>query len=965
MKNTEDVLIILMKRIPAEIVLKRRLLYNSFSQQEFVKIASLYMTQYSETEIANLYDYLLDYVTEEFNRVAFRFSDRREINIFDMIVSIARNLLILSNNQVLCRYYKLMEWRNLTVNLSEDMFTCAFLAIEDGKTENRREDFFWDATVGHNNQMINRLMERKIAENHFHLWASAPYFNLLWAMMMNQVEDSYYKELFAMIDERKMHVNYNFDVRYHEMSAEMQYLQAMLIRAYLYAWLTDEKIELGTYKITWDELEESVDLTVRKDFETCMITVYNIGKVKGRIGEQADFAELLSDMNMSGSIGKRCIHEICGITLEEVEDFRDKYLPVKSTDTISLWEMIRVILRERSILLREAEMLMESACFEALWWKKTFYSVRGILSSQENLGTGKWEIQSVVTWLREENEGDYVQHQIHCRRGDSLETELLYCGERWFLYQMFRKIGQDSKSYREQYNWFYAYLIIKEQFRSEVMQTNDKIGLMNFERYYKRKNKFSLGIKGDMLAGLALKGTLKNQNIKYLEARIAPGGTAQENREYIRMLDEMITKEEKKRCYYVFHFKKEKDTTPVIEMDNLCRHYAKRQKLHREACALAAFRERYPLLAQRVLGIDACSYEIGCRPEVFAQAFRYLKNHTVEINAGGILSSIPQLKVTYHVGEDYLDMADGLRAIDEAIHFLGLDCGDRLGHALVLGTDAKQWYHNKNYHIILSKQDYLDNIVWMYGRLIEFKVSDMENLLHYLEAEFEYYFKEIYGNSIKTHGSDYTIFSYYYAQKLRGDDPECYREGRYVRPLLIFEEYDHYAVNHTVGEKKDYRKIPEAVWINHLYHYSGEVKQKGSGMIQKEVPFFWVKGIEELQNRMQWQVAMHGISVEVNPSSNVKIGGYQKYENLPIVRLYNHDLVTDQAKQQECAQISVSINTDDQGIFATSLENEYGLMACALELCCDEENNQVYDRIMIYKWLDKVREFGIMQVFKD
>lgn len=32
-----------------------------------------------------------------------------------------------------------------------------------------------------------------------------------------------------------------------------------------------------------------------------------------------------------------------------------------------------------------------------------------------------------------------------------------------------------------------------------------------------------------------------------------------------------------------------------------------------------------------MVGIDAANSEIYCRPEVFAQAFRFLKNHNVKI----------------------------------------------------------------------------------------------------------------------------------------------------------------------------------------------------------------------------------------------------------------------------------------------------------------------------------------------
>lgn len=84
--------------------------------------------------------------------------------------------------------------------------------------------------------------------------------------------------------------------------------------------------------------------------------------------------------------------------------------------------------------------------------------------------------------------------------------------------------------------------------------------------------------------------------------------------------------------------------------------------------------------------------EIGCRPEVFGWVFRVLKN-TTEAEVNPLYGErLPQLKITYHVGEDFLDVADGLRAIDEAIRFLQLDYGDRLGHALALGVDVRKWY---------------------------------------------------------------------------------------------------------------------------------------------------------------------------------------------------------------------------------------------------------------------------------
>lgn len=62
--------------------------------------------------------------------------------------------------------------------------------------------------------------------------------------------------------------------------------------------------------------------------------------------------------------------------------------------------------------------------------------------------------------------------------------------------------------------------------------------------------------------------------------------------------------------------------------------------------------------------------------------------------------------------------------------------------------------------------------------------------------------------------------------------------------------------------------------------------------------------------------------------------------------------------------LSVSINTDDQGVFDTLLENEYALMTLALKKAIGEENHLLYDLEDIYEWIDYVRRMGIEQTFR-
>ena len=65
---------------------------------------------------------------------------------------------------------------------------------------------------------------------------------------------------------------------------------------------------------------------------------------------------------------------------------------------------------------------------------------------------------------------------------------------------------------------------------------------------------------------------------------------------------------------------------------------------------------------------------------------------------------------------------------------------------------------------------------------------------------------------------------------------------------------------------------------------------------------------------------------------------------------------------EEPHSISVSINTDDKGIFATSLEREYSLLALSLEkeYAKDHKNPPR----LIYDWLDRIRELGFEQKFR-
>lgn len=85
---------------------------------------------------------------------------------------------------------------------------------------------------------------------------------------------------------------------------------------------------------------------------------------------------------------------------------------------------------------------------------------------------------------------------------------------------------------------------------------------------------------------------------------------------------------------------------------------------------------------------------------------------------------------------------------------------------------------------------------------------------------------------------------------------------------------------------------------------------------------------------------------------------HRRIQQAPNCGVFNDTLLD---SNNPARYISVSVNTDDKGIFATSLEREYSLLALSLE------KNNYQDKSIsprqIYEWIDKIRQRGLEQQF--
>jgi adenosine deaminase len=556
-------------------------------------------------------------------------------------------------------------------------------------------------------------------------------------------------------------------------------------------------------------------------------------------------------------------------------------------------------------------------------------------------------------------------------------------GERRFLYDTFRYVYGRSECWRTVEKLFFAYLLIKNIFAREIIQNNKRVGFANFANYQDRKEYFikKNSVYDKIIQEIAIKSSFANQNLKYLEARITPKESVKEICQKIKSIDDQvlgcyqtvhhksytdryfssIKKTMQISCsenknnypyYFIFHFIKEEDKN---KSKYRIRHRDLRNKVFSQAMAIHSVREYYPSIAKRIIAIDAASSEQNARPEVFAQAFRYLRGKKINDKFAFLRNnSVPDLHITYHAGEDYIDIIDGLRAIDETLIFLNLNHCDRLGHALVLGDDVCSYYKRHNKTLTMSQQCFLDNAAWMIHKSSKLGINLSSSVIRFLENNVHRYSQMIY-NEI------YTSTDFYDAWLLRGDNPYQYlandlHQKKENSPYSAWSGFDL----NDFPQCNLARKNIKACKIYGQYHFENVVKENGDKRvcikIDENVYDDFIDAVTQIQNAMRREISQQHVSIETNLSSNRKIGGLETYSGHPITKFYDIGLTSESAN---CQQISASINTDDQGVFSTSIENEFALMAIALE----KTEGRKYQPQMIYQWLDNVRENAFAQRF--
>lgn len=350
------------------------------------------------------------------------------------------------------------------------------------------------------------------------------------------------------------------------------------------------------------------------------------------------------------------------------------------------------------------------------------------------------------------------------------------------------------------------------------------------------------------------------------------------------------------RLNLVCHFIKEADLQRLDpkEMipERMIRHRTLRLQNACKAAALVLVRDQYPMIRNYLAGVDAASNELEAPPEVFAPVYRYLRRKKFS-------------HFTYHAGEDFHHLIGGLRAMYEAMEFLGLKSGDRIGHGTAAGIEPGLWLDRVGSEFAMSRGEWLDDLVFALY-LASKHPTELAGRLDPLRLEVEELAKEVYQQSF----SAAALIQGWLARRWCPFHLlNSYSEVESL-PLFSSEEW---------SECEEIRHDTETLDLLKLHHNSDCRKRYHEKIMVQSDYFFTKQELRLLQDILLSELHHRGVVLEVLPTSNVRISFYKSHKEHHIWRW----LGIEQGQSREVAQPEIVIGTDDTGIFSTNIFNEY------------------------------------------
>lgn len=536
-----------------------------------------------------------------------------------------------------------------------------------------------------------------------------------------------------------------------------------------------------------------------------------------------------------------------------------------------------------------------------------------------------------------------------------------------YIFQYQSIAYMDENNDEEYKKLFIHYIRVKNFIHSFICFSTDIKGFLEFQFFFKRQHSF-FDVASNMFQNIF--DAYAYDKVKYLEIRIGHVKFKQnKNEQYplknrqdvlLQFCQSLYSFAEVYQNYLrnhsqlvyaglVLHFNKRYDDEMkcwdnyfTVKDDSYLRY-----KLYQEECFLnlAVFqyiRGKIPYAENYLVGIDAASNELLTEPWVLAPVFRVVKDKYKDTlvqkakKYGLVLKRTKNVGVTYHVGEVFDSLASGFRHVDEVLDYYGFQNGERLGHGTILGISIDD-YMSSHKIVSLPAIELLDNWLWIY-HLKSHKNLFKDISIGYIEEQIWKLVHFIYDDNghLPAHISIHHLYRAYQKQF----------EG-----LDFANNKSHQCLYHMLKDDCHFRSHSE--WDENLLLYSRHCRcflEKMVRVVQFHTDNDVLKMIyKEVQNYLCQKIARKGIVVEINPVSSAIIGDFHSIYEHPI--FYMNDSIS-----RDHHHIMVSINTDDPGVFGTTLRNQFGFIEQMLL-------SKGFPMEKTMNWIDMTRKNGMNSTF--
>ncbi|UKJ73458.1 hypothetical protein [Azospirillum brasilense] len=570
-----------------------------------------------------------------------------------------------------------------------------------------------------------------------------------------------------------------------------------------------------------------------------------------------------------------------------------------------------------------------------------------IRSNGERLSNRLWErdlIQDAMTFRRRTLRHWRESLDVPKASRTASSAEHLY-QERWFLMHSWQRLlagynrlhGDENQDFEKGFD---QYLVAKSIFLSEQQQfPGSGAGLSRFREYLDRAE--PLSEKRAVKAPRALRQRMRRladlalecPSTRRLELRIAPKDKAVKWFQYMRNWKQVRNGlDGPYDIGFVVHFIR----NPKARSTNLGHFGSLRADLDRKTAILHLFRHKHPALASSIVGLDVANLERGCAPDIFIPFLRLLRGdvgplatpdsaerivpeHWSRLSDRGLhvhSFTLPRLGQTYHAGEDFFHVVTGLRHIDLLVTHL-LEQRDRIGHGLALGLDTPMWLARNHSRIQMPQGVLLDDLVWLRKTLLVAGALPPADLAD-IDREICKLSQAIYGKVIPVS-----------VLELLADErthlpprPTPEGQGSMDDPVHLFA---HETWNREVQRKRD-----------------SIAGSKSIAVLNAQAP-----RIAHAQKVVCEKMYERGICLEINPTSNMTTGAVKNMQEHPAFNIL---------KMTE-GRARISVNTDDPGVFATRLDQEFAIL---LDTIVKQKEKTLPEALLL---IEKLRECGYESTF--